>query len=93
MEANREQSLVFEQPRELQERRRLARILPRRLKYRIPLAVDAMDDRVGTAYAAWPERIYVLARGGRILYKGEPGPFGFEPEKAKASLKALFGGR
>ena len=67
----------------------MARILPDRLKYRIPLAIDPMDARADKAFAAWPERIYVLAAGGRVTYKAEPGPFGFKPEEAEKSLKSL----
>jgi hypothetical protein len=49
-----------------------------------------MDDRADKAYAAWPERIYVIARGGRIEYKAGPGPFGFEPDEAAESLARLL---
>jgi Iodothyronine deiodinase len=42
------------------------------------------------AYSAWPERIYVIAPGGRIEYRAEPGPFGFEPDQAEKVLKRLL---
>jgi Iodothyronine deiodinase len=51
-----------------------------------------MDARADKAYAAWPERIYVLGVGGRIEYKAEPGPFGFKPDDAEKSLKRLVVG-
>ena len=81
---------MFNQPRSFEERTRLAKILPERLKYRIPVAIDTMDSRAERAYAAWPERIYVMAPGGRVVYKAEPGPFGFKPEVAEASLERLL---
>jgi type I thyroxine 5'-deiodinase len=92
MESNRKDDFVFRQPRSMDERRALARLLPERLKYRLPVAVDPIEGPAGKAYAAWPERIYVIAQGGRIEYKSEPGPFGFKPEKAEARLKQILEG-
>ncbi len=82
--------MVFTQPRALDERRELARVLVERLGYRMPLALDSMDNAADKAYAAWPERIYVVAAGGRIVYKGEMGPFGFLPEDAEAALRTIL---
>lgn len=60
-----------------------------RLHYRMPGALDTMDGRAEKAYAAWPERIYIVGRDGRILYKGDVGPFGFHPDEAEKALAAL----
>jgi iodothyronine deiodinase-like protein len=89
MDSNREEKLVFKQPRRFEERQELAKILVDRLKYRMPLAIDTMDNRTETAFAAWPERIYILGAGGKILYKGKVGPFGFKPAEAEAALAGL----
>ena len=91
MESNRKDGFVFLQPRTIEERRTLARLLPERLQYRLPVALDPIEGPAEKAYAGWPERIYVIGQGGRIDYKAEPGPFGFEPEKAELSLKRLLG--
>jgi hypothetical protein len=50
-----------------------------------------MDNVADKACAAWPERIYVVGQGGRIVYKGGMGPFGFKPEEAEKSLAAHLG--
>jgi hypothetical protein len=92
MESNRDEKLVFNQPKTFDERQELAKILVDRLKYRMPVAIDAIDNRADKAFAAWPERIYVIAPGGRIAYKGEMGPFGFHPDEAEKALFALVGG-
>jgi hypothetical protein len=90
MESNREEKLVFKQPQTFEERRKLARVLVDRMKCRLPIAVDPMDGRAEKAFAAWPERIYILGAGGRVLYKGGMGPFEFKPEEAEASLKGIL---
>ena len=92
MASNRKDKFVFNQPQSMEERRTLARLLPERLKYRIRVALDPIEGPAEKAYAAWPERIYVIGKGGRIEYKAEPGPFGFKPDEAEASLKRLLGG-
>jgi len=91
MESNREDKFVFEQPQSMDERYTLAKLLPERLKYRLRVALDPIDGPAEKAYAAWPERIYIMGKGGRIEYKAEPGPFGFKPDEAEQSLKRLLG--
>jgi len=86
MDSNRQEQLVFKQPRTFAERKDLARILVERLRYRLPLAIDTIDNRSEKAFAAWPERIYILGGGGKVLYKGGMGPFGFLPEEAEKAL-------
>jgi hypothetical protein len=86
MESNVKDQIVFKQPKQLEEREAAARILVDRLKYRIPVAIDAMDGPAENAFAAWPERIYLLGQEGRVVYKGEMGPFGFLPEEAERAL-------
>lgn len=91
MESNRKEQFVFNQPRSIEERRTLAKLLPERLKYRLRVALDPIEGPAEKAYAAWPERIYVIGVGGRIEYKARPGPFGFKPDEAEASLKQVVG--
>ncbi len=88
MESNREAKIILDQPRDFEERHHAAGILVERLEYDLPLAIDAMDNRTESAYAAWPERLYVVAAGGRIVYRGGLGPFGFDPQEMEKALAA-----
>jgi hypothetical protein len=65
----------------------VAQVLVDLFHYRMPLAIDGLDNKVEAAFAAWPERIYVLAPGGTVVYKGDMGPFGFDTDAAEAALK------
>jgi hypothetical protein len=47
-----------------------------------------MDDRVMTAYAAWPERLYLIGEDGRVVYAGGIGPWGFHPEELRDAIEA-----
>jgi hypothetical protein len=52
----------------------------------MPLLVDEIDDRVGHAYSGMPDRLYIVGRDGRVMYKGGRGPFGFSPAEMEQSL-------
>jgi type I thyroxine 5'-deiodinase len=86
MDDNEKEDVCYRQPRSLGERVTIANDFVRRFKYPIPLVIDPMDDPAEKAYAGWPERFYIIDRAGVIVYKGEPGPFGFHPEEVEAWL-------
>ena len=92
MESNVTDKVVFKQPKTFDERKGLVKVLVDRLKYRIPVAIDTIDGRAEKAFAAWPERIYIIGRDGTVVYKGGMGPFGFLPDEAEQALAAHLGG-
>lgn len=55
-----------------------------------PVVVDTMENQSSQLYAALPERLYVLQEG-RILYKGKPGPWDYQPQEVRAVLEKLRG--
>ena len=50
------------------------------------LVVDLMDNQASIAYAALPERLYVVM-DGVIIYEGAQGPFGYHLEEVKECLE------
>ena len=48
--------------------------------------VDDIDDAVMTAYAAWPERLYLVDVTGHIAYASGLGPWGFIPAELKEAI-------
>jgi len=88
MDSNREDDIVIDQPTSFEERRLAAELLVERLEYELPVAIDSMQNQAETAYAAWPERLYVVAQGGRIVYRGGLGPFHFDLEEMEEALSA-----
>ena len=59
------------------------------LQYGIRTYVDEMDDAVMIAYAAWPERLYLVGQDRRVVYAGGLGPFGFVPVELKHAISLL----
>ena len=82
--------VVVRQPRDLFERRDVAKACTAKLQITMPMVVDTIDDRVGHAYSAMPDRLYVIDRDGRVAYRGGRGPFGFRPAEMEQSLATLL---
>jgi len=91
MESNVEEGVLLRQHATLEERFAAAREGVERLGLTMPVLVDGMDDAVSEAFAAWPERLYVAERGGRLAYVGGPGPFDFDPDAAASVFDGLLG--
>ena len=72
-----------------EERAEIAGICLAKLSIELPALVDDPDNRVERAYTAWPDRLYVIDRDGRIAYKSAAGPFGFKPAAVEGALKRL----
>ena len=87
MTVNEDQGVCYMQPRTLEQRVTIARDFVERFEYELPLVVDLMDNGADEAYAGWPERLYVIAPSGRVVYKGAKGPFGFDPDGLETWLK------
>ena len=81
----------FAQTRTLAERRTVATACTVALNLNIPILLDTMDDAAGTAFQAWPERLYVLSESATVAYKGGKGPYGFAPEELSEFLRVYLG--
>lgn len=90
MASNVEEGVLVAQQISLEERIATAREAATALGLTMPILVDGMGNEAADAFAAWPERIVVVAGDGSIVYPGAPGPFGFAPEEAEEQLVALL---
>jgi hypothetical protein len=85
--------ILIKQPTSLAERCAVAERCHATLHLQSTLVVDEIDNRVCQAYAASPDRLYLMDREGRIAYRGGPGPFGFNPGEMEQSLMLLLLGQ
>lgn len=79
-------------PTTIEERRAVAGQCEEAMQYGIRTYVDEMDDAVMTAYAAHPDRLYLVDVDGRVAYAGGRGPFGFDPGELKEAMEGLLAG-
>lgn len=90
MKSNEEDGVLLNQPTTLDERFAAAREGVERMRLTLPVFVDGMDDAVSEAFAAWPERIFVVDAEGVVAFRGGPGPWEFHPEAAVAALETIL---
>jgi type I thyroxine 5'-deiodinase len=87
MQSNVRDKVLFASPKNEAERYSVADSCVRKLGIKFPALVDGFDNRVEVAYTGWPDRLYLIAPGGRVLYKSKPGPFGFHAEELGAAIR------
>jgi len=89
MPQNITQNVIFSLPRNYGERGEIAGACVRNLHLAIPALLDTFDNKTEAAYTGWPDRLYVIDRTGRVVYKSKPGPFGFHPAEMERALRSL----
>lgn len=80
-----------EEPTTDTDRAIVARNMCNTLKTHMPCVVDGVDNRINDTYAAWPARIYIVGKDGKVSYRSNPGPEGFKPAEAKDALESFLG--
>ena len=73
----------------MEERVAVARKCYENLGLTFPAIIDDMDDKVEEVYVAWPDRLYIVDKKGKIVYKGGKGPGGFKPLEMAARLRKI----
>jgi peroxiredoxin len=87
--SNVRDKVVYATAGSYEERASVAQVCSKELKLRLPILVDDMNNGTDVAYSAWPTRIYIVDRDGKVAYKSRPGPFGFEAAELEKALVRL----
>jgi hypothetical protein len=87
---NRREEIALVDPASLEERAAAADACAVRLQTRIPIVVDDVDDAVASAYGGWPDRLYLIARDGRVAFQGGRGPDGFQPAELAHAIETAL---
>jgi hypothetical protein len=81
-------SPVVEEPLDPAERLAVAKRCMSTLALRpIPAVVDRIGNETEAAYEAWPDRLFLVDRDGRVAWRSAPGPFGFKPDQLADALE------
>lgn len=83
--------VCYVQPKTLAQRAAIANDFTQRFKFPLPFGIDEMNNAANDAYAAWPERLYIIDERGRISYKGGNGPFKYDPMEVRVWLAQRYG--
>lgn len=87
MAVNEREKVVYEDPKEYDDRVTLANTCAVNLGIEFPALVDGIDNSTEAAYTAWPDRLYVVSQSGKIAFKSEAGPFGFKTAVLEKALE------
>jgi len=83
--------VCYAQPKTLEQRLAIANDFTKRFKFPLPFGIDDMSNAANDAYAAWPERLYIIDESGHIAYRGGMGPFNYNPAEVREWLAARYG--
>ncbi len=89
---NESDAVLFRQHRSMEERVEVGQACMLKLALEMPSLVDEMDDQVAKDYAAMPERLYLIAKGGEVVYKGGMGPMFFRPQEWEGVIASHLAG-
>lgn len=89
---NRRSGIAVHEPTTDDERSVVASQCASSLKMTMPTVIDGVDNAVASAYGGWPDRLYLVAAGGRIAYQGGEGPFGFKPGDLERAIERHLSG-
>lgn len=84
-------NVCYAQPKTIEQRVAIANDFTQRFKFTVPFGIDEMNNAANDAYAAWPERLYIIDEQGRVSYKGGMGPFHYEPKEVRGWLARRYG--
>lgn len=88
---NIEHDVIYKRPRTENERAAIAETCVLRLNLEMPMLLDRMSNEVDEAYVALPERLYAIDPDGKISWRSEPGPWGFDMKAWHAKIGKLTG--
>jgi Iodothyronine deiodinase len=89
MKSNIKDNVLFASPKSDEERAFIAGACVRKLGIKFPAVIDGLENRTEVAYTGWPDRLYLIDRDGKVVFKSKPGPFGFKPADLESAIKKL----
>jgi tetratricopeptide (TPR) repeat protein len=89
---NQKEGIDLPAPRNLAEKQDHATLCLRRLSLPFGVVVDGMDEAAERAYEAWPSRLYLVGRDGKVAFQTRLGELDFHADDLeRAILQALAG--
>lgn len=82
--------MEIEQPKTFARRKEVASGCKSALKLTMRVLVDDMEDTIAKAYNAMPDRLFILSADGKVAYRGNRGPRGFDVDEMEAALKKVM---
>jgi hypothetical protein len=88
---NTKDKVLYTAHQRLEDRIKVGGVCQETMKIAFPMLVDEMDNRVEMTYRAWPVRVYIIDKEGKVAWKSLPGPFGFKADLVKPEMERVLG--
>ena len=82
MRSNVRDNVLFSSPKDEVERAFVAGACVRKLGIKFPALVDGFDNRVESAYTGWPDRLYLIGKGGPHSLQEQAGALRLSPGRS-----------
>ena len=89
VESNVDENILFRQHQSYGEREEAAQSCTIGMHISVPTLVEEIDNAIDEAYGAAPERLYLIGKDGRVVYRGGAGPHFFDLDELDAALQRL----
>ncbi len=89
---NEKERIDLPNPRNLPEKEERGALCLRKLELPFALVVDDMDGAAERTYQAWPSRLYLISREGKVAYQTRLGELDFHADAVESAIRALLGG-
>ena len=87
VESNKREGVMFAQPTTFAARSSVAQACSLDLKLSIPTLIDDIENSTDRKCYALSDRLYLIARDGRVAYRGGPGPLGFVAAELEPAIE------
>jgi hypothetical protein len=89
--SNRGQGIAVADPVSDDERSQVATVCSLELAIRMCVCCWTPSPTGWRAPSAWPDRLYLIGRDGRMAWQGGPGPSGFKPDELDVAIGNQLG--
>jgi len=89
VEYTNEEDFCFYYARSIDDRRKMAKWLIEKKRFKMPVVLDSIENGLLKAYNSWPIRLYII-NGDKVAYCGEQGPLGYDPASVNRALRNLL---
>ena len=77
----------YDQPVDEDQRAAVAHACQLGMEVKMPMLIDAIDNRIDEKYIAEPTLYYVIASDGTLVFNGAQGPRGLDPDAWETAIK------
>ena len=90
---NQKEGIDLPPARNLAEKKADAELCLRKLSLPFPFVVDSMEGTAEKAYHAWPSRVYLVGRDGRVAFDSRLGEQDFRIAGFASAIREILAGR